>query len=217
MKRDCVFLLADSTMAEVVDGFLCKRHLEGRLGCRTFQYEYAKDILVDVAHGNTDGGLHRRAHEILRENGYLTSHEHAVVILDQRFGGERPAAEVREEILQNLRASGWGDDRAEVIVIDPMLEVWIWQDSTHVERAVGHRRPPALRQSLLERGQWPEGQRKPPQPKELLKSVLRRTGIPFSSDVHREVAEKVSVKTCDDEAFKDLVKTLRRWFPVETP
>lgn len=215
MKRDCVFLLADSTMADVVDGFLGKGHLEGRLGCRTFQYEYAKDILVDVTHGNTDGGLHRRAHEILRENGYLTSHEHAVVMLDQRFGGERPAAEVREEILENLHASGWGGDRADVIVIDPMLEVWIWQDSTHVERAVGHRRPPPLRHALAEGGQWPEGQHKPPQPKELLKSVLRRTGVPFSSDVHREVAENVSGKGCTDPAFALLVETLRRWFPVE--
>jgi len=217
MMRDCVFLLADSTMAEVIDGFLSRGHLEGRIGCRTFAYEYQADVVVDVAHGNTDGGVHRRAHQILREHGYVTTHQHAVVVLDQKFGGQRPAAEVREEILRNLRANGWPGDRSEVIVIEPELEVWMWQDSVHVEAAVGYRRPPSLRDFLGRDDLWPRGDAKPPQPKTLLKSVCRHNAVPYSAAVHREIAENIRVKDCRDDAFRRLVDTLRRWFPLEAP
>ena len=66
MKRPCVFLLADGTMAQVLRSFLSRGYLEGRLGCRTFDFDFQQDVVVNVRNGNTDGGIHRRAHELLR-------------------------------------------------------------------------------------------------------------------------------------------------------
>jgi hypothetical protein len=129
-----VFLLADGTMAQMLKSFLSRRYFEDRLGCRTFDFDFQQDVVVDVRNGNTDGGIHRRAHELLRR--YIRSHQNAVVILDKNFGGQLPAATVREEILINLSRNGWPTGCAEVVVIDPELEVWLWQrGSPHIARA----------------------------------------------------------------------------------
>ena len=81
MKRPCVFLLADGTMAQVLRSFLSRGYLESRLGCRTFYFDFQQDVVVDVRNGNTDGGIHRRAHVLLRR--YTRSHQNAVVMLEQ--------------------------------------------------------------------------------------------------------------------------------------
>lgn len=64
MKRPCVFLVADGTMAQMLKSFLSRGSLEGRLGCRTFDF-VSQDVVVDVKNGHTDGGIHRRAHALL--------------------------------------------------------------------------------------------------------------------------------------------------------
>src|SRR5262245_28010272 len=125
MKHPCVFLVADGTMAQVLKSFLSRGFIEGRLGCRTFDFRFQWYVVVDVKNGNTDGGIHRRAHELLRP--YLRSHQNAVVILDKNFGGQLPAATIRVEILLNLLQNGWQTGCVEVVVIDPELEVWLWQ------------------------------------------------------------------------------------------
>jgi len=65
---------------------------------------------------------------------------------------------------------GWREDRFAVIVINPELEAWIWQDNVHVEKALGYTSPPSLRLWLRDEGLWPDGLEKPPDPKE---AVLR--------------------------------------------
>jgi hypothetical protein len=124
MKRPCVFLVADGTMAQVLNRFLSRGYLEDRLGCRTFDFDFQQDVVVDVRNGNTDGGIHRRAHQLLR--CYLPFYQNAIVILDKNFGGRLPAAVVREEILNNLLRNGWSAECVEVVVIDPELEIWLW-------------------------------------------------------------------------------------------
>jgi hypothetical protein len=83
MKRPCVFLVADGTMAQVLNRFLSRGYLEARLRCRTFGFDFQRDVVVDVRNGNTDGGIHRRAHALLRP--YLPSHQYAVVMLEWSF------------------------------------------------------------------------------------------------------------------------------------
>ncbi len=72
-------------MAQVLKSFLFRKYLEDRLGCRTFDFDFQQDVVVDVRNGNTDGGIHRRAHVLLRR--YTRSHQNAVVMLDKKFGG----------------------------------------------------------------------------------------------------------------------------------
>ena len=59
-------------MAQVLKSFLSRGYLEGRLGCRTFDFDFQQDVVVDVRNGNTDGGIHRRAHALLRRYYPLT-------------------------------------------------------------------------------------------------------------------------------------------------
>lgn len=216
MKRDCVFLLADGTMAAFVQGFLCRGHLEGRLGCRTFAFDPLEDVVVDVVSGNTDGGLHIRGHEILRP--YLRSHRHAMVVLDQEFGGLLPAAEVRRDILTNLYRCGWPLGSVDVVVIEPELETWIWQrDNPHVAAAFGYRKETPIEVWLSHQGVWPPEALKPDQPKRAAELTLRltRPGPPIV--VYRKVAEKISVRHCADAAFHQFRASLGTWFPPEAP
>ncbi len=121
-KRDCLFFVADAAMAAVVDGFLARGHLDQRIGRREFDFDFELDMLVGSRLGGyTDGGIYKHCHRLLQENGYMETHEHLIVMLDQQFGGDRPAAEVREETLGRLQANGWSEDRADVIVIDPRV------------------------------------------------------------------------------------------------
>ena len=208
-KRDCLFLVADGAMGNVVDGFLSKGHFEGRLGCKQFKFDFDKDVLEAPRLGmGADGGVYKHCHSMLQENGYMETHDRLVVICDQQFGSENPAVEVRTNILETLRKNGWGNDRADVVVIDPELEVWIWQDSPHVQLAIGFRDIGSLREALKKAGSWPEGENKPNEPKELFQKLCRQYRTPYSSALYRDIVEKVSVAGCRDPAFLQLLSTL---------
>jgi len=211
MKRPCLFLVADGTMEQVLIKFLSRGHLEGRLGCRTFDFDPRQDVKVDVRNGNTDGGIHRRAHELLRL--FQRSHQNAVVMLDQKFGGQLPAAVIREEIRHNLLHNGWSAECVEVVVIDPELEVWLWQRrNPHIARAFRYNGAISLEEFLEAEGFWPSAAMKPAQPKDAAHLLLRRyrAGVPVV--VYRLTIEHISVSGCQDPAFSRLVGALRRWF-----
>ncbi|QDU76845.1 hypothetical protein Pan97_39020 [Bremerella volcania] len=214
-KRDCLFFVADQAMGDIVDGFISKGHLDRRLGCRDFRFQFEKDILEAPRLGmGADGGVFKYCHTLLQENGYMESHERLIVMLDKKFGGERPAEEVREEILDRLQVNGWGNDTADVVVIDPELEVWVWQDHPHVQSTLGYRGPGSLRDALREDGEWPDGHDKPLRPKDLFKAVCKRCRTAYNSSLYRDIVEEVSIRRCKDPAFHQLVGTLQRWFPI---
>lgn len=75
---------------------------------------------------------------------------------------------MRTEIAARLEQNGW-QGRSEVVVIDPELEVWLWQHSPHVESALAF---PAgsLRAHLQQTGAWPAGPPKPTAPKEAIQA-----------------------------------------------
>ena len=167
-------------MAQVLKSFLSRGYLEGRLGCRTFDFDFQQDVVVDVRNGNTDGGIHRRAHALLRR--YIPSHQNAVVILDKNFGGRLPAAVVRGEILSNLLRNGWSAECVEVVVIDPELEIWLWQrGNTHVARAFRYNGSISLEAFLEAAGFWPAAALKPARPKETARLLIRQynAGVPM--------------------------------------
>jgi hypothetical protein len=207
MSRELIILVADGTMRAVFAAFF-ERQFHHALACASFDFDPRVDIVYDPL--NTDGGVHRRCHDILRL--YLNTHRRALVVLDQHFGGERPADEVRCEIERLLSANGW-QGRAAVAVIEPELEVLLWQDNPHVERALGHSGPP-LRQLLAADGRWPAGAAKPPAPKEVIQALIRanRAGPPMA--VYSQIARAVSTAGCVDPAFHYVRTTLRTWFPA---
>jgi hypothetical protein len=208
MTRELIILVADGTMAAVLSAFF-ERQFHHALACASFEFDPTNDIVHDPL--NTDGGVHRRCHDILRR--YLRTHRRALVVLDQQFGGERPAEEVRGEIEQRLNANGW-NGRAAAAVIDPELEVLLWQDNPHVERALRHSGP-SLRQLLARDGRWPADAAKPPAPKEVIQALIRANHAGPPMVVYSQIARAVSTAGCVDPAFHRVRDTLRAWFPVE--
>jgi hypothetical protein len=201
-------------MAQVLKSFLSRGYLEDRLGCRSFDFDFQQDVVVNVRNGNTDGGIHRRAHELLRR--FLHSHQNAVVMLDKNFGGRLPAAVVRGEILHNLLHNGWSAECVEVVVIDPELEVWLWQrGNLHVTRAFRYNGPVSLESFLEAAGFWSTTASKPARPKEAARLLIRQYNAGVPMVVYSRIIENISVRGCQDPAFNLLASALRRWFPTE--
>jgi hypothetical protein len=208
MNRELIILVADGTMRAVFAAFF-ERPFHHALSCAPFDFNPRSDIFHDPL--NTDGGVYKRCHDILRP--YLNTHRRALVVLDQQFGAERPAEEVRVEIEQRLSINGW-HERAAAVVIAPELEVLLWQDNPNMERALRHQGVP-LRQLLAQDGRWPTDATKPPAPKEVIQSLIRsnRAGPPMV--VYSKIAGAVSTTGCVDPAFHRVRDTLRAWFPTE--
>lgn len=209
--RDCVFLLADGNMEAVFQGFFSRErfHLSLRTGNINF------DARIDIVSGLNDPRTYTQAHELLRS--YQQTHRYAVIVLDKEWEGSPPTAEeIIENISANMVACGWDREKFEVIVIDPELENWIWQESPHVVEAFEYEGPPSLRQWLRDQDppMWLDGEAKPRRPKEAVQAVVRMTRVPRSSATYRQITERVSIKGCTDPAFLSLCECLRRWFPA---
>jgi hypothetical protein len=208
MSRELVILVADGTMRAVFASFF-GRQFHHVLSCAPFDFNPRLDLFNNPL--ETDGGVHRRCHELLRP--YLNTHRRALVVLDQQFGAERPAEEVRVEIEHRLDANGWAG-RATAAVIEPELEVLLWQDNVNVERALRHQGG-SLRQLLAADGRWPEGAPKPPAPKEVIQTLIRtnRAGPPVV--IYSQIVKAVSTAGCVDPAFNRVRDAIRAWFPAE--
>jgi hypothetical protein len=99
--------------------------------------------------------------------------------------------------------------------LDPELEIWMWIDSSELDRVIGweaHR--PPVREWLRSQGFaiGPEG--KPARPKEALHKALRNTRKQPSASLFAAVASRANLSRCTDPAFLRLKATLQRWFPV---
>lgn len=208
-----MFVVADSTMGQVIRAFLGRQGFHLSLGCGPFDFDAHQDIVP--ARGRNDPGLYAAARQFAA--GARSSHEHLVVVLDAEWEGSPGAPVIQAGIEKQCVEAGWSPDRICAVVIEPELESWIWQDNPHVEAAVGHTRPPTLREALGAEGLWPIGAAKPPRPKETLQSALRRARIPWSASIHAQIAGRISTKGCTDVSFQRLVEALRNWFPAIEP
>jgi hypothetical protein len=103
------------------------------------------------------------------------------------------------------------EERAEVVVIDPELEIWVWSASPHVEDVLGWRgSTPPLRSWLRNQGLWGDDRPKPQDPKRAMEGALYEKRIPRSSSLYRQLAEKVGLTTCRDASLKDTCRYLVR-------
>ena len=89
--------------------------------------------------------------------------------------GDLPDAVVRGEILSNLLRNGWSAECVEVVVIDPELEVWLWQrGNSHVARVFRYNESVSLEAFLEAEGFWSAVALKPAMPKEAARLLLQR-------------------------------------------
>lgn len=198
---DLVLLAADKTIETGVSKLIARPQA---LGCRPLSVR-------SFVHVARDPGCYRRAPEFL--SGLVGQYQHSIVIFDREgSGASKTRTEIEVEVENRLHASGW-TDRAGCIVVDPEIENWVWTDSPHVASCLKWEQTFDLRQWLAAQGFWPEGQAKPTRPKEAVQAVLRVTGQPRSSALYGELAERVSLAKCTDQAFLKFRDLMRRWFP----
>lgn len=205
-RKDLLVLVADRNMEMAVRGVLARGK---SLGIR--------QVSADVRrHPEHDSGCWQGGVEFLTV--FIQQYRHALLVFDREGCGqdEDPAEHIESELEGDLERAGWGD-RAAVIVPDPELEVWVWSDSPHVERELGWSgRQPNLHAWLCEEGYLQPGQIKPSRPKEALEAALREVGKSRSSALFAALAERVSLKKCQDRAFIKLKEMLGGWFPAES-
>jgi hypothetical protein len=209
--RDCIFLLADKNMQAAFEGFLTRPGFHQSLACGQFDFDPRQDIAV--AAGDNDPGLYTRGHELLRP--FQATHRRGIVVLDAEWDGSPGKDLIIEHLSERIRSTGWPDQLFNVIVIDPELENWIWQQNDHVARGLGFSNSNELTSDPDLLKAWPAGQLKPSSPKEILEMLLRKRRIPRSSAIYKQITSHVSVKHCQDSTFHMLVDSLRTWFPLE--
>lgn len=201
--KDLVLLVADRNMEFTLRGLLGRPEA---LAIRPVAF----DLYVHPRH---DPGCLHEAHDFLRP--LSRDYKYAMVLFDHQGCGREddPPEVLSTSVKERLARSGW-DQRADVVILAPELEVWVWSASPHVETCLGWvDRQPSLRDWLAEAGHWPPGTPKPPQPKEAMEAALRQVRKPRSSAIYLELAQQVSLQGHDEPAFLRLAAALRRWFP----
>ena len=193
-----------------IDAVLKKLLLRHKaLGIRKIRFDTKRHVL------KKDSGCLLEADAMLRS--LHSSYNHALVIFDHDgCGQEKKTREDLEiQVKERLAKSGW-DDRAESVVIDPELEVWLWTGSPNVDKFLGwESRKPDLRSELRRMDLWPEDRLKPPDPKRAAHWAMEQTNVKPMSSFYGRIAEKASFKGCTDPSFLKLKKTLQMWFPPE--
>lgn len=204
--KDLVLLVADRHQEAVVKALLKRPH---SLGMRSVTY----DLHV---HPRRDPGCFHEAHTFLRT--FRGDYKHGLVLFDASWAGA-PSQNSRmlEDAVRQRFAQAHMSDWADVVVIAPELEVWVWSDSPHVDEVLGWSGGrPTLREWLLQMGLWPEGMVKPPNPKEAVERALFEARVARESRVYARLAEKVSIDRCTDASFQRFRRRLASWFPEVT-
>lgn len=201
--RDCVFLVADEAIAAMVRGFLGREQYHQSLGCGPFRFDERQDLIVDPTR---DSGVYTRGFELLAP--FANTHQRAIVMLDAEWGKPTPA-QIRAKIEGDLQAH-W--EEYLVIVLEPEVEAWIWQDNPHVCTALGVANYAAHRAELERLELWKPDEPKPFRPKEAVEHTLRLARIPQSAAIYRTIASRVSTRQCVDASLERLRDGLTGWF-----
>ena len=202
--KDLIILAADKDMENALAGLLTRRQ---SLGLR----EVHADIQVHHEH---DPGCAQRGVPFL--SIFARQYRHGLLIFDHQGSGREhiDPKELQNQLNREL-AAAW-DERARAIVLAPELEAWVWSGSPHIAEVVGWRgRPLSIDDWLREQNLLQPGAVKPENPKKAFLEVLHAAQTPRSASLYRQIAEKVSLRRCQDAAFLELRSMLRAWFPAE--
>lgn len=203
-RKDLIVLAADKCIEAAVRGLLSR---PPALGIRSV----AADIL---RHPEKDAGC--RMHGVDFLTPLSASYTHALLMFDFEGCGDAvtPVLEQENTLRQGL-ARVWGQN-ADVLIIEPEVDIWVWSTSPHVESILGWKdRKPSLREWLTESGHIRAGAPKPHRPKEALEAALRVVRKPRSSSLYGNLARTVSLKECADPSFFRFRGILRKWFGVD--
>lgn len=201
MKK-IIFLVADKNMEFLMRGLLPRipvvEHIES--------FEFERFI-----HPYRDPGVFQEAHEFLRS--FSSTFNHAVVMLDRMGSGQEamPRQEIEHTLEQRLSKTGWGNERACALCIDPEIENWVWVAGARMQAAIGWADTKGIYDWLHENTLKQPGDIKPTQPKEAFESALRYCKTPRSSSIYKQIAAEASYKNCQDEAFLKMLKCLKLW------
>lgn len=202
MSIDLVVLVPDASIEQAVRGLLSR---PAAVGIRPLG---SVKVLV---HPNRDPGVFGTAHTLLES--FATDAEFALIILDHAWeGSPHPSASEIAKAIESKCRKDWGD-RVRCICIDPEVEVWVWSNSPHVAAILGWNSNAELTAWLRERGLWPDAVSKPPDPKAAFEMATKNKKVVPSSALFFELASKVSFERCQDASFRELLSTLRQWFP----
>ena len=190
------------------DASATMRQLLGRatdLGIRRIEFDVDR-------HLQRDPGCRVRASDWLRP--HIQNYAYALVLFDRHgCGSQAPREQIQAEVEHDLRRNGWSE-RSKVIVIEPVLEAWVWAGTESVARVLGWEAHQDLREWLRTRRLWPARVAKPPRPKDAMKSVLECKQMRHSPRIFEDLASAVELDMCVDPAFGELRDTLARWFPA---
>ncbi|MBI5244007.1 MAG: hypothetical protein HY922_10080 [Elusimicrobia bacterium] len=200
-KKDLIVLVADKCMEAAVRGLL-SRHQS--LGIR--------NVTADMhRHPEKDTGCRMHGVDFLAT--FTRHYCHALLMFDfEGCGDTTTLAREQENDLRRELGVGWGE-RADAIIIEPELDVWVWSPSPHVESILGWKdKVPSLREWLVDNAYLREGASKPDRPKEALAAALRMVHKPPSSSLYEDLARNVSLKECVDPSFCRFRDMLKKWF-----
>jgi hypothetical protein len=213
--RDIIFLVADGEMQATVEGFFSNDAFDQRLECNPFDFDTKQDL---IKHPRKDPGVYQDGHNYLKS--YLGTHQYAVLMVDFAFDDNLNSAcfgQFCEDIKTKMRSVGWPDERFFIMVINPELEVLMWQsDTRRIEHIFDYKgQPGGLRAWLQERNLWDEGLSKPQDPKAAIDKVRGQNWgrKKTHSQIFKRIAKDVSFRGCEDESFNGLLQQIKVWFP----
>jgi hypothetical protein len=147
--------------------------------------------------------------------GFRDTYSRGLLVFDHAWDGcpAQDAVTLEAMVREKFNANGIGD-WAEVVVLEPELEIWAWTDSPHLPRLMNwDGNYQSLREWLQSQDLWAPEAAKPGDPKLALETALYRGKVRRSSSFFRDLARDVSFKRCQDPSFLRLREILGNWFP----
>ena len=199
--KDLIVLVPDKNTRYVIESLVNRKQA---FGIRQIEH----DIYIHPEH---DPGIYHKSADFLRV--FLTQYKYSLVFLDREGSGQenRSVDEIYSNIKVSLGKNGW-ENRSEVVVFNPELEIWGWVNSSHLVEILGWDDFSSLRDAIIKEGLWKANSIKPERPKETIEFALRKKRIPRSSAIYEEIAKTVSFRDCVEPSFIRFKEILTAWF-----
>ena len=217
---DLAIHVADNSMDKSLKAFFERPDWPEVLDCARFSIDPTNPEDIFRIPKYKDHGVWKNAAKNLAN--HFGRFERTVIILDEHFDPSPGAAQIRADVEKDMLAAGWPRENFEVIVIQPMMEAWLWTDDDSVATAFGIASFAPLRNQFIERGLWNFGEWKPkPENMKEVTAEAMKAGWRLMRDILFTTVfselQKEAVDQCIEPGFVLLRETLQRWFPKEAP
>ncbi|MCK5664529.1 MAG: hypothetical protein KAI17_13650 [Thiotrichaceae bacterium] len=214
-KRKVVFFVPCNAINMAVTGFFEAENRLDEMGCCAFDFQPGRDI--NKMPVQNDYGVWKNVHKYLAP--LKTSYEKAVILLDAQFPGSPGADIIKQDITENMLASGWQQEDFTIGIFDPELEALLWQANIDLLADIikFQTQQIGLSQWLIDEGWLQEGVIVPEKPKEALEAAIKLNLAGKNirhSVVCKQFAQHSKLEDCIDLGFKVLVQQFQSWFPI---